>query len=112
MKSRPESEVKREVVRTLKQLGCMVFRMNAGKMSGSHKGKAWFVQLAPAGTADILAFVGRFPLWIETKREGCHQSPAQMEFEALVHSMGHHYVVARDTRTVFLAVQALRGFEQ
>ena len=111
-KVRSEAEVKRQVMATLRGLAVMCFRMNAGRMMGQHKGKTWSVQLAPSGTADILAFVGKFPLWIETKREGNVQSKDQIQFQRMVEGMGHHYIVARDSEAVAIAVNALRGFEQ
>ena len=111
-KVRSEADVKKQVMATLRGLGVMCFRMNAGRMIGQHKGRTWSVQLAPSGTADILAFVGRLPLWIETKRDGNVQSREQLQFQRMVEGMKHHYIVARDSETVAIAVAALRGFEQ
>jgi hypothetical protein len=112
VRKRSEADIKRQVVATLRGLGVLCFRMNAGRITSEHNGKKRFINLAPSGTADILAFVGKFPLWIETKREGNVQSREQVQFQRMVRQMGHEYIVARDSHTVAIAVNALRGFEQ
>lgn len=112
MKPRRESEVKAQVMRTLRLLGCMAFRMNAGQMQLESNGRKRFIKMAPSGTADILAFVGSFPLWIECKREGAKRSRQQIDFAKMVLSMGHHYVVAFGAYEVSCAVAALRSEEQ
>lgn len=108
-KPRREAEVKSSVMATLKSLGCLAFRMNSGRMMGQHRGKTWSVQLAPSGTADILAFVGPQPLWIECKRPGGKLSREQLQFRVIVQDMGHEWIVADNAETVACAVAALRG---
>jgi Holliday junction resolvase len=97
-----EADVQREIVATLKQLGYWVARIQSGKV----KVRGGWMQLAPEGTADLLAIRGEKTIWIECKRpKGGTHSAEQKEFMGLVRRAGHQYVVARSKDDVLEAVK-------
>lgn len=108
---RREAEVKTSVIATLRALGLICFRMNAGAMRKEYKGKSYYVNLAPSGTADILAFVGPQPLWIELKRPGGKLSREQLQFRDIVKAQGHEWICAENAEIVAATVAALRGLK-
>jgi hypothetical protein len=109
----PESGVLRACLDLLAAEKIWHMRMNTGAMSGSHKGKRWFVRYAKPGTADILAAhtglhhcldhglerTAAF-LWIECKGSHGRQTPEQELFEREVSEQGHHYLLVRDVETL------------
>lgn len=76
-------------------------RINTGAMSGSHKGKSWFVKFAKPGTADILAsWADAHFYWIEVKSPAGKLSEAQEAFREEVEAQGHIYILARSLEDV------------
>lgn len=93
-----ESDIQRECMRVLKEWGCqIVYRMNSGKV----KVKGGWLQLAPEGTPDLLAFYGLFFLWVEVKQPGEHATPEQQAMHALLRSMGHVVIVVDNPAALF-----------
>ena len=92
-----ESEIQKAILDYLALKKIWHMRLNTGAMSGSHKGKRWFVKFGKPGMADILATIvvnGILRVyWIEVKRPGGKQSAAQLEFQAEVYEQGHNYLV-------------------
>jgi Holliday junction resolvase len=87
-----ESNIQREIIATLRQLGIFAMRIN----SGTVKVRGAWMQLAPEGTADILAMPrGKMPVWIEVKAAKGRQRAAQEEFERTAKDLGHGYFVVR-----------------
>lgn len=103
-----ETDISREIRKALEKLGIPVWRMNSGKM----RVRGGFVQLNPAGTADILAapsifndceYCGGLPgildeftpvfLWIEVKKPGGTQSREQIEFSVRMRNRSHIYLL-------------------
>ena len=76
--------------------GYWAIRINSGAGLGIHNGKRRFFRFtSEPGCADVLAIKsGRPPLWIETKRAGKKQSPAQLAFEERAKRNGCDYFVA------------------
>jgi hypothetical protein len=109
MKIRSEASVKRAIQHALKAMGVICFRMNSGKMIIEHKGRRRMISMAPAGTADILAFVGPQPLWIEVKRPGGKLTREQEAFRFMVTDIGHNWICADGVEIVMAAIQGLRG---
>ena len=94
-----ESDVQRLITDWLSVKGIWWMRMNTGAMSGSHKGKKWFVRFAKPGTADLLTVspdACKCPCitWIEVKRPGGKQSEEQEAFQSEVEAEGMAYVLA------------------
>jgi len=109
MTTRSEADVKREIQNTLKALGCLVFRMNSGTTVLESKGRKRVINMAPPGTADLLAFIGPTPLWIECKAPGKQPSKDQLQFRAIVNSYGHHWICADNSLEVNFAVAGIRS---
>lgn len=100
---RRESDILSSCLRFLKAGGIFALRMQVGAMKIDGR----FVRFGVAGMADILAIPSEWkgkwgaenhdqffrPLWIECKREGEKQSPAQKEFQKIVEAEGHRYLV-------------------
>jgi hypothetical protein len=108
---RSEADVKRSVMELLRMRHIMFFRMNAGSTILANRGGGFRkIEGHPAGTADILAFIalhpgGPFqcsddPVWIELKSSTGKQSPEQKEFQKMVESEGHVYLLARSAAEV------------
>jgi len=112
-----ESAIQRSILDLLAAKGILAFRMNTGAMSGSYKGKKWFMRFGVPGMADILAFPASkvpgaqtwpyvpAPLWIECKALKGKQSELQKSFQAQVKNNGHRYMVAHSVDDV---IEALR----
>jgi len=114
-----ESAIQRQILDLLAAKGILAFRQNTGAMSGSYKGKKWFMRFGVPGMADILAFQKRpsndvychkeadriTPMWIECKAPKGKQSELQKSFQAQVEVHGHRYIVAHDVDDV---IEALR----
>ena len=100
----PEGYVKHAVIEYLAAERIFYLRTNSGTqlIQNPETGKTRKLQMAPPGTADILALPSRWlgtfhwiqPLWIETKAAGKKQSPAQIEFERDRIAEGHAYIVS------------------
>lgn len=97
-------------------------RLNTGAMSGSHKGKRWFVKFGKPGMADILIVIGRDPLsgvvdlppeltipprlvWCEVKSSTGKLSEAQEQFRKEVTEQGMQYICARSLEDVQKVVE-------
>jgi hypothetical protein len=103
---KPEAAVQKAVLDLLAAKKILAFRNNVGSMQGSHKGKRWFVRFGVTGMADVVAYPKRFiaacnwthvaPLWIECKAPTKKQTTEQTNFQKLVESHGHAYIVVDD----------------
>lgn len=103
-KKTPEGYVKAAVLEYLAAERIYYLRANSGSqvlidpMTGGRRR----LQMAPAGTADILALPSKWvqnyqwfqPLWIEIKAPGKKQSAMQIVFEQDRVAEGHAYIVA------------------
>ena len=94
MKKPSEHEVQSQILQYLaiKQIFC--YRSNAGAMSGSHKGKRWFVRFGLPGSADIFAIKEGRAYAIEVKGPKGKQSESQIEFQQRFERAGGVYVLA------------------
>lgn len=104
------STVTGPIVKALNQAGYFAMRLNSGS---AKRGKFW-IQLCPAGTADVLVCPpNRLPIWIETKavKKESHkeQVRVQGEFRAQVEALGHTYLIARSLDDV---LEILRGISR
>ena len=114
---RSEAEVKKAIQDYLKAKGYMVFRMNAGAMFASYKGRTRKIQMNPAGTADLLVltkeklayrtwndvvfFEYNKVIWIEVKASHSGtMSKEQRLFQKMVKDEGHVYILARSVEDV------------
>lgn len=114
-----ESDIQRACLDYLAARGVLAFRMNSGAMSGSHKGKRWFVKFGVPGMADVLAFVSplgpgdelmaELPVWIEVKAPKGIQSDLQRSFQELVESHGHCYLLVRSLNELIEALSPSAG---
>lgn len=92
-----EGEVQRNVIEALKKMGWWVARIQCGKV----KVRGGWMQLAPDGTADLLAIKGLRTVWIEAKRlKGGKHSDVQKDFESMVKRAGHSYLMVRSLEDV------------
>ena len=98
---RSESEIQRQILDWLKIKDIYAWRNNTGAMSGSHKGKRWFVRFGCAGMSDILGLLntGKF-LAIEVKRPGGKLTPAQEGYLAAIRARQGVAIVARSLEDV------------
>lgn len=116
-----EAQTQRAILDLLAAKRIFALRMNTGAMSGSHKGKRWFVRFGVKGMADIVAFPWAVipligvtairPLWIECKSASGKQSDEQSLFQAQVEENGHCYLLARSVDDVssWLIAQGAKG---
>ena len=86
------SQVTKPIVDALNQMGHFAMRLNAGKVRIGRR----YLQLLPAGTADILCFTRQGTvLWLETKKAGNRTNREQIEaqgaFKSKVEAFGHTY---------------------
>ena len=84
-----ESEIQRHIIKALEIQGCLVFRMNSGKIQNN-------VRLAPAGTPDLLTITpaGRV-YWIEVKTPDGTVSKAQKKMHKELKDRGQKVIIAR-----------------
>jgi hypothetical protein len=116
----PEGYVKHAIQEYLAAERIFYLRSNAGSqiITNPDTGKRRMLQMAPAGTADILALPWMLvqgmnlfvPLWIETKAPGKKQSPVQKTFERERIADGHAYIVAWSVEDVAEWLRAFRRF--
>lgn len=83
-------------------------RLNSGS---AKRGKFW-IQLCPAGTADVLICPpNRMPIWVETKAVKGYTNPeqvkAQGEFRERVTALGHIYIKATSLDDVLATLREL-----
>jgi hypothetical protein len=117
----PEGYVKHAVIEYLAAERIYCLRANAGAQiieatATSHRRA---LQMAPAGTGDLLAMPYRIvdkihvfqPLWIEIKAPGKKQSPVQRQFEAERIADGHAYIVAYSIDDVAEWLHNFRNFK-
>jgi hypothetical protein len=103
-----EKDLQRLVLDWLSAQRIWHIRLNTGAMSGSHKGKRWFVKFGKPGMADILAYPRgpqyrrweEVPTWIELKATKGKQSVEQLAFQDEVQEAGMSYVLARSLEEV------------
>ncbi len=93
---RRESHIQKAILQYLRLRNILCFRFNTGAVSVPVRGgkKARFVRYGVVGAADIICWP--FPnigdtWWLEVKRPGAKQSPAQFAFEKLVTGHAHRY---------------------
>lgn len=102
-----EADIQKLIVDWLAIKHVFCYRQNAGAMSGSHKGKRWFVRFARPGASDLVAVVkGRY-IGIEVKTAAGEQSRAQREFETELTHAGGIYVLARSLEDVVHVIEPM-----
>jgi hypothetical protein len=100
-----ESEIQRFCLDALKQLGIFCMRLNSGKV----KVRGAWMNLAPVGTADIVAYPEKsLPVWLEIKQVKGEQRDAQVTFQEKVTSLGHSYYVIKSVDEVMELLPKLR----
>lgn len=93
------------IVKALEKAGYFCMRLNSGSAKRGNR----YIQLCPAGTADILLCLpGRMPCWIETKTEKGRTNPEQVRNQAKfrddVERLGHTYIRAVSLDDVLAAI--------
>ena len=123
-----EADVQRLILDWLAAKKIWHIRLNTGAMSGSHKGKRWFVKFGKPGMADIVVMprissvdvekcydcgaktentsTWTYPTWIEVKSPVGKQSPEQKRFREEVESQGMQYILARSLEDVKKVLEA------
>ena len=92
-----EGDIVHQLLDYLWAKGIFAFQLGTGRFFGEHKGKVWAFKAHSLGrgASDILALpYPRPPHWIEAKRPGSTQSPAQKQFEIWVEEYGFVYLLA------------------
>ena len=106
-----EAEIQAAVCDYLCALKLTWFRMNSGVARPQRaNGKQGWVRYGTPGMADLLAFQGPFPVWLECKTRAGTQSDDQKAFQARVKQNGHVYAVVRsvdDARSALLFAMAV-----
>jgi len=102
-----ESEIQRAILDYLTARKIWHMRLNTGAMSGSHKGKRWFVKFGKPGMADIVSTIknssgGISIVWIEVKRPGGKQTEDQLRFEQEVYEAGHNYLLVESVEQLMV----------
>jgi hypothetical protein len=106
---RKESDILSSCLRYLKARGIICFRMQVGAMKRGNR----YVPFGTKGQADILCFPSvkgpcgfrhPHPLWVETKRIGCHQTAEQKRFASVVSAEGHSYIVVHSAEELSLVL--------
>lgn len=120
-KKTPEGYVKAAICDYLAVERIYFLRTNAGTtvVPATEKSNRRVLQMAPAGTADILALPHRIagtvnlfqPCWIECKAPGNKQSPAQRAFERERICDGHAYIVAYSIEDVAEWLYRFRNYK-
>ena len=84
-----ETEIKAQCLEWLNlQWGVKVWKRNVGAMSGSHKGKRWFVKFAEPGMSDIEGVACGRHVEIEIKRPGREPTVEQDAWLQEMHQLG------------------------
>ena len=87
------------------QLGIFAMRVNSGKV----KVRGGWVQLAPAGTADIAIYPrDQRPVWVETKIKDGELSDEQCAFADRVADLGHSYWTIQSLEEILPLLEELR----
>ena len=98
-----ESDIQSDILKTLAYLPGYYWRSNTG--TARVKGKRGFIRFGVKGGSDIEGVLpGGKSCFIEVKREGGEQSPAQIEFQDIVTELGAVYVVARSVEEMLNAL--------
>jgi hypothetical protein len=101
-----QSEITSPIKTALEKAGYFVLRIQSGVV----RVKGGFMHLAPTGTADLLVFDGRKPLWVEAKLKGNKtnkkRAADQAEFRDRVLALGHGHVRAESLDDVLEALKA------
>lgn len=97
-----ETDLSRSIAKAVEQLGCIVVRVQSGKVPT----RGGFMQLAERGTPDrlVLGAHGQ-SLWLEIKQPGKQLAPDQVAWEKKAARLGH--VVVR-VDSVSSAIAAVR----
>jgi hypothetical protein len=86
-----EGAIQSQITEYLKLRGIWHMRVQSGKV----KVRGGWMQLAPTGTADLLAWPRSGPVWIEVKKpKGTHETE-QQEFRDLMADLNVRYILAR-----------------
>jgi hypothetical protein len=97
-----ETDISRAIKKALVSLGCMVIRVQSGKVS---KGPHW-IHLAPTGTPDLCVMTpDAKTVWLESKTTTGTLSDEQKAWHAEALKRGHRVAVVR---SVAEAVKAVR----
>ena len=92
------------LVRMLKQMGIIAFRMQSGQV----RVRGAWMHLCPEGTADILCFPRGPVTWIETKlpkgSTAKSRKETQAAFRESVEAIGHRYILATSIDEVLKAL--------
>ncbi len=89
-----EADIQRAIVDTLSAHGFLVIRINSGLARGLRSESA--VQLAPAGTPDLLAVPpSGAPWWLEVKTDAGRLRPAQRAMHEALRERGQTVYVVR-----------------
>lgn len=95
-----ESDIQKIIMDWLALHRIFHYRNNAGAMSGTHKGKSWFVKFGKVGMPDIVCVIeGRY-VGIEVKGPKGEQSRTQTEFQVELTRAGGLYILARSLEDV------------
>ena len=90
-----EAQIQRGILDYLGYKGIFHWRHNVGGMSGSYKGKSWYVKFGEKGQPDIFCVVDGKIYGCEIKRSTGKQSKEQIEWQKRFEEVGGVYILAR-----------------
>ena len=107
---RSEREIQKAILDYLRLRSILAVRFNTGATAIPARAgkKARFIRYGLRGAADIICWPRPNEgdtWWLEVKRPGEKQSPAQIAFQKLVESHGHRYAVVTDLQDVMELVE-------
>lgn len=100
-----ETAIQKSIKEELERWGYLVRRVHSGKV----RVRGGWMQLAEAGTGDLIVQGGSFTAWLEVKTDEGEQSVEQEEFEADVIRRGNLYLTARTAAEALSKIRALGG---
>lgn len=99
-----EKDIQKTIIEYLLIKRVFHFRNNSGAMSGTYKGKGWFMRFGAPGSPDIICVIkGQF-VGIEVKVNKGIQSRAQYEFQVALEKAGGRYLLVRSLKEVMEAL--------
>jgi hypothetical protein len=100
-----ERDIQRLVTDWLQASGYFWYRNNVGAMSGSHKGKRWFVRFGYPGLPDVVVIVSGVYVGLEFKQPGKQLSAAQVDCSLRIKNAGGEYARVQSLEDAQLVIE-------